>query len=348
MDSKDFDELSHALDLMEQAWSKGIAEPCRLAGDKQERLQKLLADMHQVQAFAMAVANGDLSHSLKLKGFTAGSLKTLQANLRHLTWQTKMVAEGDLTQRVDFMGEFAESFNSMVQNLADAREQLERANTLLIEEINERKRAEERLRQANERLQTQLRENEALRDQLREQAIHDPLTNLFNRRYLQEMLARELASAARDHHSVSVLMLDIDHFKRLNDTYGHQAGDLVLVALGELLSLQTRHADVACRYGGEEFVVVMPGAMLAFAAQRGEQLRQRFEALRVPYAETELRATLSLGVAAFPQHGESGDQVLRAADHALYAAKASGRNRVCAAEDEFAGPEGFHSAPSTN
>ncbi len=335
------DEFIRALDRIEHTWFNGTAAPSVLPSesDTYRRLEKLLADIRQVQAFALAIANGDLSPTLKLKGFTAGSLKTLQANLRHLTWQTKMIAEGDLTQRVDFMGEFAESFNVMVQNLADARTQLEHANTLLTEEIAERARAEEQLRQTNARLQTQLRENEILRDQLREQAIRDPLTNLFNRRYLQETLERELANAQRADHSVGVLMLDIDHFKRLNDTYGHKAGDLILQALGKLLHTLTRSSDVACRYGGEEFVIVMPGATVQFAAQRAEQLRANVETMRVPFADTTLRATLSLGVAAFPQQGNNGDQVLRAADTALYLAKTSGRNRVCMATDAEAQSE---------
>lgn len=333
MDDDTSRQLTYALDVIERLWFTGTVAPSDLAAaaTEQPRLADLLTAIRQVQEFAVLIANGDLSRSPKLRGYTAGSLKALQANLRHLTWQTKMIAEGDLTQRVDYMGEFAESFNAMVQNLADARAQLERANALLTAEVCERARAQEQLRQINERLQTQLHENETLRAQLHEQAIRDPLTNLFNRRYLQATLERELAGAVREQCSVGLLMLDIDHFKRLNDTFGHKAGDAVLVALADLLQTSTRQSDVVCRYGGEEFVIVMPGTSIELAVQRGEQMRRRFDALSMPFAETALCATFSLGIAIFPRNGKNGDELLRAADAALYEAKAKGRNCVCLA-----------------
>ena len=195
----------------------------------------------------------------------------------------------------------------------------------------DRYRAETELRRANERLQAQLAEIQALQAQLREQAIRDALTGLFNRRYLEETLERELLRARRAAAAISLVMLDIDHFKKLNDTYGHKAGDVMLQKLGEMLRAHTRGGDVACRYGGEEFVVVLPGASLEVAHQRAEQWRLTFEAVRVPYGKHELRSTLSLGVAVFPQHGSTSDEVLRMADTALYMAKTEGRNRVVVA-----------------
>jgi len=171
-------------------------------------------------------------------------------------------------------------------------------------------------------------EIQALQKELREQAIRDALTGLFNRRYLEETLERELARARRESTTVSVIMMDIDFFKWFNDTLGHKAGDVMLRALGEMLKTQTRTGDVACRFGGEEFAVVLPGAPLTIAQQRAEQLRAAFEHMRVRYEDMELHATLSAGVAAFPTHGASGDVVLNAADQALYVAKRSGRNRV--------------------
>lgn len=296
------------LQAIEKVWLTGIFDPAQLPdGIERERLVRLLSDIQALHQYVLAIANGDLTASLKIKGRIAGSLKSLQANLRHLTWQTQMIAQGDFTQRVDFMGEFSRAFNAMVQSLEQARSELQ---------------------QANQELQKQLDENRALQKQLREQAIRDPLTHLFNRRYLMETLERELACALRDTCPVSVIMLDIDHFKQVNDTYGHKAGDVVLVALGELLRTQIRAGDVACRYGGEEFVAVLPGASVDVARERAGEWRARMEKMCVRYEEHELHATLSLGVAAHPQHGSTGEALLRAADQALYAAKTAGRNRV--------------------
>jgi diguanylate cyclase (GGDEF)-like protein len=201
-------------------------------------------------------------------------------------------------------------------------------------ELSERKRAEEGLREANRRLQGQLAEIEELQERLREQAIRDPLTGLFNRRYLTETLERELARVSREGLPLSIVMIDVDHFKALNDAHGHRAGDLVLLALGNLLSAQTRHGDIACRYGGEEFVVVLPGAPVEKARSRAEVWRAAFQDLRVAHEKTELRATLSLGLAAFPLYGTTGDDLLRLADKALYAAKRHGRNRLVVSGSE--------------
>jgi diguanylate cyclase (GGDEF)-like protein len=195
-------------------------------------------------------------------------------------------------------------------------------------ELVERKRAEEELRAANQRLKGQLAEIEELQARLREQAIRDPLTGLFNRRYLTETLERELARASREGWPLSVVMIDVDHFKALNDAFGHRAGDLMLLALGNLLSAQTRHGDIACRYGGEEFVVVLPGAPVQAARARAEIWRTAFQEMRVAYEAKELKATLSLGLAAFPLYGSTSDDLLRLADKALYSAKRHGRNRL--------------------
>lgn len=201
-------------------------------------------------------------------------------------------------------------------------------------ELSERKRAEEGLREANRRLHAQLAEIEELQERLREQAIRDPLTGLFNRRYLTETLERELARVSREGLPLSIVMIDVDHFKALNDAHGHRAGDLVLLALGNLLSAQTRHGDIACRYGGEEFVVVLPGAPVEKARTRAEVWRNAFQDMRVAYEKAELRATLSLGLAAFPLYGTTGDDLLRLADKALYAAKRRGRNRLVVSGSE--------------
>jgi len=171
--------------------------------------------------------------------------------------------------------------------------------------------------------------NLRLQEALRRQSIRDPLTGMFNRRYMEESLQRELKRAARDRQAVALLMLDIDHFKHFNDTYGHQAGDMMLRALGEFLLKRTRGEDIACRYGGEEFVVILAGMTVADALTRADSLRESAKHLAVPYAGQVLgKITLSMGVAAFPTHGDTPEGLLHAADRALYRAKGEGRDRV--------------------
>ena len=191
---------------------------------------------------------------------------------------------------------------------------------------------EAEVRQANAQLRAQLTEIETLQAQLREQAIRDPLTGLFNRRYLIETLDREVAQAIRASTPLSIIMIDLDHFKKINDTYGHKAGDVMLQTLGTLLTTKTRDGDIACRYGGEEFIIVLPGASQTIAQRRAEQMRSTFEELRITYGGHILSATLSAGVAEFPLNGIDGETVLQDADKALYTAKSLGRNRVVVAE----------------
>jgi diguanylate cyclase (GGDEF)-like protein/PAS domain S-box-containing protein len=174
--------------------------------------------------------------------------------------------------------------------------------------------------------------NLRLREVLRSQSIRDPLTGLFNRRFMEESLERELRRALRGKQQVALVMLDIDHFKQFNDTFGHQAGDALLRALGNLLKESTRGQDVACRYGGEEFVFVLSGASLDSAWKRAELLREEIKHLSVRHGGQLLGAvTLSVGIAAFPDNGDSADQLLKAADDALYRAKESGRDRIVSA-----------------
>jgi len=167
-----------------------------------------------------------------------------------------------------------------------------------------------------------------LHHSLHEQSIRDPLTNLFNRRYLQETLRRELSRANRENIPVSIIVIDIDHFKAINDTYGHAMGDLVLKQLGQLLQSQTRQGDVACRYGGEEFVVVLPTATSKTSYYRAEEIRLAFAAISIACETKTIQATLSVGIATYPFHGETHEAVFGAADAALYLAKSKGRNQT--------------------
>ncbi len=182
--------------------------------------------------------------------------------------------------------------------------------------------------------------NLTLREQLQQQAIRDALTGLYNRRYLDATLPRELQRAERYEHPIAVVMLDIDHFKRFNDTYGHDAGDTLLREVGSFLQAHTRGEDLACRYGGEEFTLVLPGASLEATLLRTETIRAAIQRLAVEHQGQPLaRVTASLGVAVFPQHGTSADMLIRAADQALYQAKRTGRDRVVVAEETIS-PDG--------
>jgi diguanylate cyclase (GGDEF)-like protein len=171
--------------------------------------------------------------------------------------------------------------------------------------------------------------NLQLREQLRNQSIRDPLTGLFNRRYLEETMDRELARTARSGQTLAVIAIDVDHFKRFNDTHGHEAGDKVLVEFAGVLRQGIRSTDIACRYGGEEFVLLMPESPVSIALERVEALRRQTSELRVHIGSVQLEAiTISSGIAVAPTHGENGEMLLRNADTALYAAKAAGRDRT--------------------
>ncbi len=176
--------------------------------------------------------------------------------------------------------------------------------------------------------------NIRLRQSLRELSIRDALTGLFNRRYMDETLERELFRAVRTKKPLGVIMLDIDYFKRFNDTFGHEAGDEVLRRLGAFLREAVRGEDLACRYGGEELVVLLPDAPLASARETAERIRAGIERLTLSLGGQPLgTVTVSLGVAAHPDHGARADALLSFADRGLYLAKEKGRNRVEVAPD---------------
>lgn len=175
--------------------------------------------------------------------------------------------------------------------------------------------------------------NLRLRETLRSQSILDPLTGLYNRRFMEETLAREIRRAERNQRPLNVIMLDIDRFKQFNDTFGHEAGDAVLRELGQMLKVNTRGGDVACRFGGEEFVLILPETTLENAKQRAEELREKSRQLTVLYHGQALGIiTISLGLATFPECATTAEALLRSADTALYRAKTEGRDRVVTAK----------------
>ncbi len=175
--------------------------------------------------------------------------------------------------------------------------------------------------------------NIQLREALRNESIHDPLTGLYNRRYLEEMLERETRRAVRAEHGLGLLMLDLDHFKKFNDTYGHDAGDTVLREAAAFLLRSVRAEDIVCRFGGEEFIVILPVADLRVTQARAERIRSKLRELPVLHQGQSLgMVTVSVGVAELPQHGTSPKELIESADAAMYRAKKEGRDRVVVAE----------------
>jgi len=174
----------------------------------------------------------------------------------------------------------------------------------------------------------QLTLNEA---RLQELSIRDHLTNLFNRRYLEETLEREIQRAVRTQHPLGVIMLDIDHFKHINDSLGHAAGDLVLQELGKFLVGQIRQSDIACRYGGDEFILILPDTSRDITKERAEHLQEGVKHLSIKH-KNEITISISQGVAVFPDDGSTCETILKSADTALYRAKHDGSNLAIMAD----------------
>jgi len=292
-----------------------------------DSLQKLYANLVSLRDFLYAASNGDLSRQVPFKGFIAGTLKTLQANLKHMTWQTKMVAEGDFSQRIEFMGEFSQSFNSMVmqldhtlKELASKKTELSIANEDLLKEIAIRKETEANLRKSEE--------------VLRHLAITDSLTGLYNRRHFYDCGEIEISRVVRYSRPISVMMFDIDFFKRVNDVYGHIAGDMVLQVIANITREMIRGADIPARYGGEEFIVLLPETPAPGAAAVAERLRRKIEITPVQAENRQITVTVSFGVSDYlgrtnkKPHERVLSEFIDSADQALYASKNSGRNRV--------------------
>jgi len=236
---------------------------------------------------------------LLLGGWYGAEIMVLR-NLRRLLDVARRVQAGDLTARTGLPGGREE-----ISRLGDAFDQMAQS-------LQERESA----------LQKALRET-------RELAVTDPLTGLHNRRYLWELLGRELMKARRNRTPVAAILADIDHFKRFNDTWGHEAGDLVLKRVADVIREHVRGSDIGCRYGGEELAVILPETTPEVAVERAERIRRGIAGLRLEHGGHRLDAiTSSFGIAIFPQHADNAEALLRAADEALYEAKKAGRDRV--------------------
>jgi len=198
---------------------------------------------------------------------------------------------------------------------------------LLVRDVTARNRAEAELQNANLQLKEQLSKNKQLRKKLEQQALHDSLTGLFNR-HIDEILTKEFSRARREKKPISVAMIDIDHFKTINDKFGHQIGDLLLTSFSQYITSTIREEDFAARFGGDEIMLVFPGMEQADALKKAEEIRLNFGNLDVMADLKPVTPTITVGVATFPQNGKNPDEVIRSADWALYAAKEEGRNRV--------------------
>jgi diguanylate cyclase (GGDEF)-like protein/PAS domain S-box-containing protein len=199
---------------------------------------------------------------------------------------------------------------------------------LVMENITLRKKAEIELQITKKMLESQIKEIQSLQSELHEQAVRDALTGTFNRGYLDDTLARELARAERNNIPLSVLMIDVDNLKKTNDEFGHKGGDVVIVGIGKLLLNETRACDCVCRYGGDEFVVVAPEMKKEDAVARAEKWRQTLKQTSFKNDGKEISVTISIGIAVFPEDGADADALMVAADRVLYQAKEAGRNCV--------------------
>ena len=310
--------------------------------------EQLLDDLISLRDFILCMVNGHLKCSMKVNGCIAGGLKALQSNFKHLIWQTKKIADGDLSQRVDFMGDFSEAFNYMAERFSDGIEllqnrtqELKESNEALMQEIQSRKETEKLLEESNERYKVL--------------ATQDPLTGLFNRRYFMSMGIKELSRSRRHSLGISFVMFDIDFFKRVNDMYGHSVGDGAIKHVANILKSNMRTEDLICRYGGEEFLVLMPDTSLKGAIAAVENIRKKIEKtpclFNIENEDKDISITVSGGLVEADMSNrlisvdESLEKILsdyiNEADKALYQAKENGRNRVYYIKDQ----EFFNASP---
>jgi diguanylate cyclase (GGDEF)-like protein len=265
-----------------------------------KKMQAVHSMLMELRSLSFALSKGELEYISRERGFIIGALKALQSNLRHLTWQTQRIAEGEYEHRVSFLGDFATAFNKMTERLAGKFTELRKVS-----------------------------------EEYKEISSRDALTGVYNRYGFFNNVEKSMSGLGKDDKS-TLIIADIDHFKKINDTYGHPCGDEVLRAFaGKILSL-LRQDDLYCRYGGEEFLILMPGTPLSVGLTIAERLRKAIADTVISHLSNEIRITSSFGMCEMEKRepGEDFDEYLQAciqaADKNLYKAKEGGRNRVVA------------------
>ncbi|MDR2104468.1 MAG: GGDEF domain-containing protein [Deferribacteraceae bacterium] len=298
-----------------------------LANDGVQQLHAYLVETRNVVA---SFSRGDFNVKVPIKGSIGGLLKNLQANLRHMIWQVQMVSKGDFSQRVDFMGDFSEAFNKMVvqmdttlRELKENEKKLQELTESLRREIDKRAEMEESLRKSHKRYQ--------------ELALKDPLTGINNRRNFYEIASKEMRRIQRNGGVAIIGMLDVDHFKRFNDSYGHLAGDSCLKIIATSLTDNVREIDTVGRYGGEEFVILLPQTSVADGFKVAERIRTEIASTPIPVDKIIATVTVSIGITEVSKENSSEllnskdplAALINEADLALYDAKKT-RNKVAA------------------
>ena len=274
-------------------------------------------------------AKGDLDLRVVKKGATTGNLKAILANLSHLAWQFKVAAQGDFSHTVDFMGEFSDAFNLMTTSLDRHEKDLSEKQQQLAVMAEELKKEIRR----RDRIEAALKESES---NYRKLALHDPLTKIYNRSYFNEAGIREVEITRRRGDELCLLMMDLDKFKRFNDTYGHLSGDAALIHITGIVQEIQRKTDIFARFGGEEFVLLLPQTPFSGGRIIAERLRVEIGARPDPAPNAPNPITISIGLACLTQADalriDSAELVLRElisrADEALYAAKKDGGDCV--------------------
>lgn len=248
-----------------------------------EKFQKLYSITNDLRDLTIALSKGDLQKSVEEKGFILSNLKALQANLRHLTWQTQKIAEGDFSQKVDFLGDFSKAFNKMIFELKE--------NSIKLTNL----------------------------------ASFDSLTQIPNRMSLDLFLENSFVTSSQ----MCIFTIDIDKFKSINDSYGHDVGDLVLIHVSNILKNQFRSTDFFARYGGEEFTAVLPDTDIEIAKKIASRSLETIRSLPLKLDDgTEILVTISIGISSKRPEDKSFKEVLKRSDIALYEAKVTGRNKV--------------------